>query len=829
LDNTNNQLPAGYTLGTSPLTADTPSPQAPANQLPEGYTLGSQPLQSDTSQSQSAFEADQWGEGTILGNVGVGFGKGLEATLTGTDNWARQHLPAFMTNSNLGTGKPADLQAEQANSTTQGTAQGVGAGLESIGEFLLGDSALKGLSLGDKLTQVSKVMKYIEKSPMLAKALGIGVDALRAGTVQAGQTIAKGGTAGEALTSGAGMAAGSGAVGAVLGAAGGLIGKGAEAADTVNNIRNAAKTAPTGFDVTNTLSDKLDEALYPDQLDAAKKQAAAEQTIAEAAKVPEQLAVNAPSNEAITTATQKAVKAAHTDLMNKYGQGLDALKKATEGQTIDYEGSPLHQAAQTLANKGEADTKPLDEAFNVNRPGSTKASNMVDLLANPEKLSVAKGEPGPTLYDASGNPIPQAQAEPEPITMGMQELVDRRKQLGELLRNTGFVTDEQRADRDIYQKLIQGTDDSIQQLVTQAGNPDAINTLNQMNANYKTGIQRFANTDVKALLQGNSNDVAKRLMGGGTSVADINAVRATIGKDAFQKLGDDAIQRFAADAVDKNTGQFSFDNFFKKWNNIPSGVRQAMFQDSVKAGKLQDAMSQVQKINASGVIPDAKQAVKAINGQIELLLDNGDISSLLKDPQRAMAINQAVGPEAAAELGQTIMQNKLREASTDVTGKIGNIDTAKFLSFVNSLSNSPEVVDSLFKPTKESEALYDKTISDVKNVHAAKILTKAGIIGAGAVGLGHAAAAFIGHALLATVGAAGAEGTAAAMSPKAGQFLEWLANHPVVWGTFKALNTAAKSGYGTTSNMLTKYAAGKAVGSLAGSWQKAATSSLSGQ
>ena len=36
----------------------------------------------------------------------------------------------------------------------------------------------------------------------------------------------------------------------------------------------------------------------------------------------------------------------------------------------------------------------------------------------------------------------------------MQKLVDTRKSIGEKLRNTGWQTDEQRADRDIYKKLL---------------------------------------------------------------------------------------------------------------------------------------------------------------------------------------------------------------------------------------------------------------------------------------------------------------------------------------------------------------------------------------
>jgi len=58
--------------------------------------------------------------------------------------------------------------------------QAVGANIESIIEFAMGDAALKGLSLADRLAQGSKLADVLEKYPRIASVVG---NAIRTGTV----------------------------------------------------------------------------------------------------------------------------------------------------------------------------------------------------------------------------------------------------------------------------------------------------------------------------------------------------------------------------------------------------------------------------------------------------------------------------------------------------------------------------------------------------------------------------------------------------------------------------------------------------------------------
>lgn len=846
-------LPPGYSANDI-VAAGGNQPLANQGGLPPGYSQSdiisnpqaapSGEIQQDPNDTSLASKAAH-----AVGGTFEGIGEGVFGTLAGG---------ADIVNKVTGqqAGGVTDALHHLAGDDVQqhGTAQELGRGIETIGEFLMGDAALKGLSLTERLSKITPVLKYLEQSPKLARtmALGInigkagselgpeeraaiqkypvlarlvgaGMDAIRAGTTQGAQSFVKtGGNVKKAATDAAGMAAGAGITGGLLGTAGGLLSKAGDAADVVNETRNAAEAAPTAAETNGQLQSTVENAVSPQVQAAQAAQEDAEGKIASAQSVPESLAQTAPSNEAITSSTQKAVQNAHTMLMNEYGHGLEVLRSVTKDQTLPYKESPLQLAAKELLGNASDESHPLDVALDKTRPGSDKANEMVQRLADPymdenEEIQQAnasakkKGLEGPTATPKT--------LDTHPINIDMDKLIDTRKALGERLRNTGWQTDEQRADRDVYRKLLQATDDSIEQLVGKSGNPNAINVLNDMNSSYKTGIRRFDNPDVKALLEGNPNDVAKRLMGGGTSVADINTVRDTIGKDAFSKLGNDSVQRMAADSIDKNTGQFNFDGFFKKWNNIPVDTRAAMFQDSLKAGSLQNAIMQIQKTNASGVVSESADSIKKATDSMADILGNGDVTSLLKDPERVQDLSSLVGPKAMSELGQSVLQSQLRAASTDSTGKVGNIDAGKFLDFVKSFKDSPEVVDAMFKPTPETAQAYDKLIRDMQSIQSVKTMVKLGIIAptlAAGAGIGH----FMGSAFLGAFAAGSGDFAAKGL-------LEKLANSPAAWNTLKGLDTVAKAPVTSGAKILARYVAGKGTGSFLKNAMQSTQGSLS--
>lgn len=133
------------------------------------------------------------------------------------------------------------VSSADAIATPTNTTQKVGVGAESIAEALLGDEALKGLSLGDKLLKVGKVSEVYEKaSPFVRAAIERGLNAARAGAVAGGETFGKSGDVGQAA-----KAAGEGAVAApVLETALPVVGKA------------VGKVASTAGDIWSTVTGK---------------------------------------------------------------------------------------------------------------------------------------------------------------------------------------------------------------------------------------------------------------------------------------------------------------------------------------------------------------------------------------------------------------------------------------------------------------------------------------------------------------------------------------------------------------------------------------------
>jgi len=120
---------------------------------------------------------------------------------------------------------PEAMQAEREyfkpGSAAEKAGQGIGAGMESILEFVLGDEALKGLAIADKVGIASKISKIAQDSPYIGALLRYGVTAARTGTVGGAEALAKGATPSQAAATGVAT----GLAGGTLEAASEAIGK----------------------------------------------------------------------------------------------------------------------------------------------------------------------------------------------------------------------------------------------------------------------------------------------------------------------------------------------------------------------------------------------------------------------------------------------------------------------------------------------------------------------------------------------------------------------------------------------------------------------------
>lgn len=260
---TTNPNDAPIVFDSAPVTAPTPASPNPSDQ---GMVFDSAPV------PQPATSTPPTSDGSFLGNVGAGINKGLDQSMLGAEKLIRSTpvVGDFL-------GQHAGLDAQIAHDTpvanqpVQGLGGVLGFGGESLGEFLLGDSALKGAAWSDKLLTTGRIAKVIESSPRLAKVVQLGIAALRAGTVQGGDALLRTGDPTQAGEQGAvagGIVGGLGAAGATVQAIRSALDVGgiqkplqdgirAILADSATKAGVPAPTAPSIRDAAQQVSDAV--------------------------------------------------------------------------------------------------------------------------------------------------------------------------------------------------------------------------------------------------------------------------------------------------------------------------------------------------------------------------------------------------------------------------------------------------------------------------------------------------------------------------------------------------------------------------------------------
>lgn len=478
-------------------------------------------------------------------NLAKGFGKGVLQTTTGLGHII--HNVGEYVHPGLGEAiiPQSGLTAEENMSQTHGTAQAIGAGAESVGEFLMGDEALKGLSMADKFAHVAKTMKMAEKSPRLMQALKVGADAAtRAGITQGVQTGLKtGGDVGAAVKSGL-VAAGTAGV---LSGSGSAISEGAAAAGSagkkVQQLGDAASTAAPKGEIASGLADKIN------------------------------------SSEDL--------------LKSDYGEKLKDYVDRTDGTTVPYADSPFHKSVQDIIGKGETESTPFDDALRKSRPGSARVNQTLedlDALGKPPEPA----EPE-TWVDNNGvkhtEPVQKMDA-PEPINMDMKTLLGQRALLGERLRSIKGVSSEDLADKQVYGKLMDGLDDTIDTLVGKAKDPDVADEYQDLRQNYKEHVNLYQDPVVKALTnpKGAPDDAARAFVGlvnkAGTpqagkvqqSLSTLQKVLDPLGKEGDKPLKDFGSQVFHTMLSDASPGgDFNASKFMETWTRIDPATKEKLF------------------------------------------------------------------------------------------------------------------------------------------------------------------------------------------------------------------------------------------------------------
>jgi hypothetical protein len=144
-----------------------------------------------------------------LGQAASGIPAGIGKALASTVHAAGQFGPTGTVGSAINLAHLQGLPEKTENpintdinpNTPEGTGEALGAGLEGVGEFVLGDEALKGLTLGDKYLMVGKIHKALETAPKVQRALELGMQSMRQGAVAGGVALTHGATPSQALES----------------------------------------------------------------------------------------------------------------------------------------------------------------------------------------------------------------------------------------------------------------------------------------------------------------------------------------------------------------------------------------------------------------------------------------------------------------------------------------------------------------------------------------------------------------------------------------------------------------------------------------------------
>lgn len=177
--------------------------------------------------TQLAHDVQDPGQG-----VAIGAARGAALTAAGLAHIARK------VTGTTGSTTAAEKGAQTFGEGGDTGAEEAGKFIESAGEFMMGDEALKGLSYVDKLKKVLPALKVLEKSPVLAKAVDA---AMQQGTVGGAQALAKtGGDVGTAAETGAMTGAFGGVLNAATEGAAGFLAKRAPTTETI-----AGEAVPT--------------------------------------------------------------------------------------------------------------------------------------------------------------------------------------------------------------------------------------------------------------------------------------------------------------------------------------------------------------------------------------------------------------------------------------------------------------------------------------------------------------------------------------------------------------------------------------------------------
>jgi hypothetical protein len=437
--------------------------------------------------------------------------------------------------------KVGELKDQFGGVGDTGVAGMVGYGGESLLEFLAGDEAIKGLSLGKRLEAMTGITKLLEQSPRTMSAVKVGasvakileqagVNTLTASTLVGLQTFLRSGDAKKSLQDAIHTAEIAGPFSVASSAAGevaGAIGKGANA---YRGLTEAAGSA------------------------APKEQVAAEMA--------------------------EKLNSAEKQMHNEYEAGFQDIADRTQGQTITSTETPLAHAAQTGLHNPTPGVSPLEASLDK-KIGNGLDPRVRELLqelstgvsADEQKAfedaqRAASRPTGTGVIGPDGQEITRAAEQPDapvPHEYTGEELVRFRQKIRTLSEDFDYGNINSRVLRSLissYGDHISPMDETLGQIASQTGDDSLVNDYMRMRRTYMEKHSVFENNKViDNLRQGKVGDAAQGFVNmtregtanptTGKAAINIRDLRTVLGTDGVHAFGKEVFGTVLRDSMDK--------------------------------------------------------------------------------------------------------------------------------------------------------------------------------------------------------------------------------------------------------------------------------------
>lgn len=507
-------------------------------------------------------------------SLAAGAGQGALDTLAGGANLLGMH------------GAEAALRAEHDKLAGQNannpTLNATGYGGETLAEFMLGDEALKGLGFADKLEQVAKTAKILEKSPKLMAALKVGATA--AATQSAQTALRSPGSLVDRVKAGAESGLVTGAVGGTLGLTGSYL------SDILTKAGDAAENVPALADIAGT----------------------------------------AKSSPEIIQGLSKNIGNSEQALHQEYEDGINNIKDRLAGAELDPMDNPLQAAADKLRVKPIPGDHPATAAIKEAAGDGLKPSTkkVLDVLADgndpaaeaereeelAEKAKEAAKQKKPGLVDQYGKPTTSAAAEPEPEPIParpvtIEDLIAQRQGVRSAMKDFAPGDTNARTLRSLlWDKETQSSpfDEAIEKLALQSDDPDVVRDYKALRDNYRSHINDYDEPLIQKIREGKIEDAANQYVGLAPTGATLPSGKAvTYNTNVLRNiLGDTGLHQFGREVFDTmlkgatTDGKFDPARFTALWSRVSEQSKgaQGIFN-------LQDAANGVAKL-----AKDAKSA-----------------------------------------------------------------------------------------------------------------------------------------------------------------------------------------------------------------------------